>query len=87
MAHHRLAADERDMQRLVLAHEIEHASNKSVAAEIAESLERDAAAQVRVSIGVTSRAAERALPRDLDRKHGDVAGENSAPSGEDLPRA
>jgi hypothetical protein len=36
---------------------------------------------VRIAVGVTSRATERALARDLNGKQRHSAGQNSAPSG------
>jgi hypothetical protein len=56
-----------------------------LATRIAKLTERDAAAKMLVTVGVATRTAERALPRDFDGEHGNVSGEDPAPGGQDLP--
>ena len=76
----RLAADDRDVQRIVAIDERHEALHQFVALVVGETPQRDAsAAEVLVAIGVASRTAQRALARDLDRDVGAMAGENAAP--------
>lgn len=82
MADHRFPADQGDVQGLVLAHKAQYAIDQLISAEVIEFAQRDAAAEMRIAIGVASRAAQRALPGDLDRQHRDSARQDSSPSGE-----
>ena len=80
----RLAADKRNVNRLVLADEIDDAIDESVAAKIVELPKSGFAAEVRVAIGVTAGTGERALASDFDGEHGDFAGENISPGRENF---
>ena len=79
-----LAADERNVNGLVLADEIDDAIDESVAAEIVELAKRRFAAEVRFAVGVTARAGERAFSSDFDGEHGDFTGENISPGRENF---
>ena len=84
VADERFAADKRNVNRLVLAHETQHAVDERVAAQIVELAERGFAAEVRIAVGITARAGERTFARDFDREHGNFAGENISPRGENF---
>src|SRR5580704_10212424 len=76
VTHERLAADKRNVNRFVLADEIDDAVDESVAAKIVEFSEGGFAAEVRIAIGITAGTGERAFASDFNREHGDLAGEN-----------
>jgi hypothetical protein len=84
MTDQRLAADERNVKRLVFAHEREDAIYERVTVEVAELAESDSAAQVLVTIGIAPGTAERALASDFDGEQGNSAGEDASPGGEQL---
>ena len=66
MPHQRFPANQRNLQRLVPAHQPQNALHQRIPAQVVEFTQLDSAAQVLVSKGVTSGAAQRALPRDLN---------------------
>ena len=78
-ADERLAADERDVHGAVLPDEFDDTVDERLALEIAHFAEGDAAAQVLGPVGVTPRAPQGTLTRDLDRERGRVASKNSTP--------
>jgi len=80
----RLAADKRNVNRLVLADKIDDAVDESVAAKIVEFSEGGFAAEVRIAIGITAGTGERAFASDFNREHGDLAGENISPGRENF---
>jgi hypothetical protein len=82
--HERFSADERNVNRFVLADEIDDAIDESVAMEIVELAKRGFAAEVQVAVGIAARAGERTFASDFDGEHGDFTGENIAPGGEDF---
>jgi len=75
----RFAANQGNVNRLVLADEIDDAVDESVAAKIVELPKSGFAAEVRIAVGVTAGAGERALASDFDGKHGDFTGKNIPP--------
>ena len=79
-----LAADERNMNRLVLADKIDYAVDESVAAEVVELSKSGFAAEVRIAIGVTAGTGERTFASDFDGEHGNFAGENVSPGSENF---
>ena len=79
VADERLAADQRNVNRLVLADEIDDAVDESVAAQVIQLAKSGFAAEVRVAVSVAAGACERAFARDFDREHGDFASENVSP--------
>jgi hypothetical protein len=81
MPHHRFAADQGNVERLVFADQLQDAVDEGVAAEVAQLAEGDAAAQVGVTVGVAARASERALTSYFDAEQRDFAGENAHPGG------
>ncbi len=86
MTNERLAADERDVNGLVLADELQHTIDERVTAEIAELAQGDIAAEVRVTIGVTAGTTERALASDLDGEQWYATGEDTTPGGKNFAR-
>ena len=67
-ADQRLAADDRDVQRLVLVDQSHEPIDELLALVVADLPQRDAAAQMLVAVGVTARAAQRTLAGDFDRQ-------------------
>ena len=86
MAHHRFAADQRDVHGLVFAHQFEDAIDERVAAEIVQLGEEFAAAKVRVAVGIAAGTTERAFARDLDGKHRRFAAQDFSPGAQNLSR-
>lgn len=84
VADERFAADEGNVNRFVLADEIDDAIDESVAMEVVELAESGFAAEVRITVRVTARAGERAFASDFDGEHGHFAGEDIAPRGENF---
>ena len=84
VADERFAADERNVNGLVLADEIDDAVDESVAVEIVELSKSGFAAEVRVAVGVTAGTGERTFASDFDGEHGDFAGENIPPGRENF---
>ncbi len=84
VANERLAADKRDVNRLMLADEIDDAVDESVAAKIVELPKSGFAAEMRVAVGITAGTGERTFASDFDGEHGDFAGEDVAPGGQDF---
>ncbi len=78
------AADQRNVDRLVLADEIDDAIDESIAAKIVELAKRGFAAEMRVTVSVTARTGERTFTSDFDREHGDFASENISPGGQNF---
>ena len=70
IAHQRLAADDRHVQRLVLVDERQEPIDELLTLVVADLSERDVAAEMLVAVGVASRAAQRALAGDFDRQGG-----------------
>ena len=79
----RLAADDRDVNRLLLVDDRENAIDEFLSFVVGDLSERDVAAEVLVAVGVAARAAERAFARDFDREGGIVAAEDASPRGDD----
>ena len=84
VADERLAADQRNVNRFVFADEIDDAVDESVAAKIVELPKSGFAAEMRVAIGVTAGTGERTFASDFDGEHGNFAGKNIAPGGQDF---
>jgi hypothetical protein len=61
----------------------EHAVDQFLTFEVAYLTECDVTAEMIVAVGITARAMQRALARDLDGKRRRVATQDSAPRGED----
>ncbi len=80
----RLAADERNVNGLVLADEIDDTVDESVAMEIVKLAKCGFAAEVRVAIGVTAGTGERTFASDFDGEHRNFAGENISPGRENF---
>jgi hypothetical protein len=57
MANHRLASDQRYVQRPVTAHQFEHAFDQGITTLIAKFAQGGFSTQMAVAIGVTARAA------------------------------
>jgi hypothetical protein len=66
----RVASDQRQVQGAVAVDELENAAYERAASIIAQVSQRSAAAEMRRVISITAGTAERAFPRDLDRKRG-----------------
>ena len=84
MTHHRLAANERHMQRLKPVDKAEHTANQIVAPLIRKLAERHRAAQVFRSIGIAAGAAQRTLAGDFNGKQWSMAEENLTPRFKDV---
>ena len=84
VADERFAADQRNVNGLVLADEIDDTVDESVAAEIVELPKSGFAPEVRIAIGITAGTGERAFASDFNGEHGDFAGENISPGGENF---
>jgi hypothetical protein len=84
MTNERFAANQGNVNRLVLADKFDYAVNESIAAEIVELSKSGFAAEVRIAIGVASGTGERALASDFDGKHGDFTGKNIPPGRENF---
>lgn len=84
VADERLAADERNVNRFVLADEIDDAVDESVAAEIVELSKSGFAAEMRIAIGITAGTSERTFASDFNGEHGDFTGENISPGRENF---
>jgi hypothetical protein len=65
----------------MLSHQSEHAINERIVAKIAQFPQRNFASEMRFAIRVAARARKRALARNLDGKHRNISGKNSAPRG------
>ena len=79
IAHQRLAADDRDVQRPMFVDERHHAVDQLLAFEVADLAQREVAAEMIVAVGVAAGTAQRTLARDFDRKGGRVAREDATP--------
>ena len=79
-ADQRLAADDRDVDRLLLVDDREDAVDQFLAFVVGDLAKRDVAAEVLVTVGVAARAAQRAFARDLDRQGGIVAARGFFPT-------
>ena len=67
-AHQRLAADDREVDRLVLVDQLQHALHERVALVVGDLAQRDVAAEMIVAEGIAARATQRTLTRDFDRQ-------------------
>ena len=79
----RLAADDRDVNRVFFVDDRQDAIDQFLSLEIGDLAQRDVTAEVLVAVGVTAGAAKRAFPRDLDRQGGPIASEDLSPRGDD----
>lgn len=84
VADHGLAADEGDVEGLVVVDEREDTTDERVASVIGELAEGLAAPEVVFAEGITAGTAERALARDFDGKHRGVAPKDLAPGLKDV---
>ena len=82
IAHERLAADDRDVERPMTIDERHDAVDERLPFEIADFPEREIAAEVIVAVGIATGAAQRALTGDFDRQKRAVPREDAAPCGE-----
>jgi hypothetical protein len=80
VAHERFAADNRQMQRLVLGDQPHHAVDEFLTLEVAHLTERQVSTEVVVAVRITSGASQRAFASDLERERWCVAGEDPTPS-------
>src|SRR5687767_14504153 len=87
IAHQRLAADDRDVQRPMMIDERHESRHQFVAFVIGETAQRDVAAEVLVAIGVAARTAQRTFLGDLDRQVRTIAREDPAPGLDQLASA
>jgi len=79
IANQRIAADERQMQRLETINDFEDAVNESLAAAIVQLAQRLSAAQMRRVVSVTAWTSQRTFPRDFEGERRALALENFAP--------
>ena len=70
VAHERLAANDRDVNGTMLLDQLEESRDELVALVIADLSQRDAAAEVVVTVRVTAGAAQGTFPSDLNRERG-----------------
>ena len=82
-AHERLAADDGDVERLVLLEEREHRVDELLTLEVLQLAQRDLAAEMVAAVRITAGAGERALARNLYREVRLIAGKNPAPRPDD----
>ena len=80
----RFAANQGNVNRLVLADKFDYAVDESVTAEIVELSKSGFAAEVRIAVGVTAGAGERTFASNFDGKHGDFTSENIPPGRENF---
>ena len=66
VAHERLAADDRQVQRPHPAHHVHHAVDQRLALVVRQLAQDDAAAEVLVAVRVAARTSQRTLTRDLE---------------------
>ncbi len=78
IADERVSADDRQMERLVLVDQLEHAVDQLLSFEIREAAQVGGA-EMRVFVGVASGTAQRAFFGDFQRKAGNTADKGSAP--------
>src|SRR5436190_3985244 len=79
IAHERLAADNRHVQRAMAVDERHEARHQLVALVVSQPAQRHVAAKMIVAVGVASGASQRALFGNLDRDVRAVARKNAAP--------
>src|SRR5262249_54953940 len=65
-AHERLAADNREVNRILFVDDREHTIDQLLPLEVSDLTERDVAAEMTVAVRIAARAPQRALARDLD---------------------
>ena len=78
-SHERLAADDREVDRPLFAHDAEHAVNQRLTFEVGEVTKHDSATQMGVAVGVAAWTPKGAFTCDFDREVGTIATENLAP--------
>ena len=87
ISHERLAADDRDVKRLVAIDHRHEAADQFVALVVGEAAKRHATAEMFVAVRVTARAPQWTFASDFDRKIGTMPGQDAAPCLDDFARA
>ena len=82
-SHERLAADDRQMQRPMPAHDVEHAVDELLPLVVGQLPQHDVAAEMRVAVGVAARTTQRTFARDFDGEIRPVPLKNEAPGLDD----
>ena len=82
-ANERLAADDRDVQRLVFVEERKHRVDQLLAFEVLQLAQLDLSAQMVVAVCIAAGARQRTLPRNFNREVRLIARENPAPRPDD----
>src|SRR5450759_3269703 len=81
-AHQLLAADDRNLDGVLLVDDGEEAVDQFLSFVVGDLAERDVAAEVCVTVGVAAGTPERAFARDLDRQGGAVPAQDLPPRGD-----
>ena len=68
----------------MLTHQAQNAFHQLIPAQVVQLTQRNSATQVGITVRVTSGTAKWTFPGDFNRKHGDPAGQDSPPGGQNF---